>query len=388
MMRSLISFLCGKPCVAFRSAKAAWTDRNFRGAKGYNPANLLFLQQTLIAIGALCLMAAVSPAAVQSPAAIAASAQWQPPRVEDLRAQVFAWLAAQKVDPGTRVKVEALWPDAARSASEDELLMRLARSFALVDARAAKVLKLCSEPRGQLMAPDEAWLRGGGVPPLVAANLRLLYARWLVHESLFDEAQEQLSGLAAGDVAAPAALLFYQSVVYHALLNKESGLKSLDDLLKGAEASPRRYVAMARLMREDLKGLKDDTLDHIARRMDDIRRRLDLGRAGPKVRQEEDGVIESLDKIIKKLEQQQQEQQAASDANSLRPSNPAPDSRIAGGKGPGEATKKNIGSESGWGNLPPKEREEAMQQIGRDFPAHYRDAIEEYFRRLATEGSK
>ena len=26
-----------------------------------------------------------------------------------------------------------------------------------------------------------------------------------------------------------------------------------------------------------------------------------------------------------------------------------------------------------------------MQQIGRDFPSHYRDAIEQYFRRLAAE---
>ena len=26
-----------------------------------------------------------------------------------------------------------------------------------------------------------------------------------------------------------------------------------------------------------------------------------------------------------------------------------------------------------------------MQQIGRDFPAQYREAIEEYFRRLAAE---
>ena len=59
-----------------------------------------------------------------------------------------------------------------------------------------------------------------------------------------------------------------------------------------------------------------------------------------------------------------------------------------GGKGPGEVTKKNIGSESGWGNLPPKEREQAMQQIGRDFPSHYRDVIEQYFRRLAAEGSE
>ncbi len=56
-----------------------------------------------------------------------------------------------------------------------------------------------------------------------------------------------------------------------------------------------------------------------------------------------------------------------------------------GGKGPGDVVKRNIGSKSGWGNLPPKEREEAIQQIGRDFPPHYREIIEQYFRKLATE---
>ena len=151
-----------------------------------------------------------------------------------------------------------------------------------------------------------------------------MYASWLVHESLYDEALEQLSGLAPGDVVAPAALLFHQSVVYHALLNKESGLKSIGELLQGAEQSPRRYVALARLMQDDLSGLQTDTLDHIARRMGDIRRRLDLGRAGPKVRQEEDGVIKSLDKLIKKLEEEQEKQQQMS---TLQPSNPARDSR-------------------------------------------------------------
>ena len=69
----------------------------------------------------------------------------------------------------------------------------------------------------------------------------------------------------------------------------------------------------------------------------------------------------------------------------LRPSRPAEESRIMRGKGPGEVNKKNVGSESGWGNLPPKQRDEAMQQIGRDFPAQYREAVEEYFRRLAAE---
>ena len=52
---------------------------------------------------------------------------------------------------------------------------------------------------------------------------------------------------------------------------------------------------------------------------------------------------------------------------------------------PGDVAKKDIGHKSGWGDMPPKEREEALQQMGRDFPPHYRDAIEEYFRKLAAE---
>jgi hypothetical protein len=344
-----------------------------------------------IAAGAivLCLIAAMlAGARAASTATIGQPPAWRPPRAQDVRAQTFAWLGAKKVDPATQAKAEAIWSGLASSAAEDDLLVRLARTFALLDGKAARLLEMCAQPRGRLVVPSQTWLADGSTPPLFAANLRLLYARWLVHESLFDEAQEQLAGLSPGDVVAPASLLFYQSVVCHSLLNKESGLKSIDELLGGAEASPRRYVALARLMQEDLKGLKEDTLDHIARRMDDIHRRLDLGRAGPKVRKEEDGVIESLDKLIKKIEESQQQQCNTAGAGSLQPTSPARDSRPMGGKGPGEVAKKNIGSKSGWGDLPPKEREEAMQQIDRDFPAHYRDVVEQYFRRLASEGSK
>ncbi len=297
---------------------------------------------------------------------------------------MLAWLDAAKAAPDVRAKAAAIWSGLSPRASEDDLLIRLARTSALVNPQSAKLLALCSEPRGQLLIPAQPWLRDGSVPPLLANNLRLLFARWLVEQSMFDEALEQLSGLAPADVVAPAAVLFYQSVVYHALLNKESGLKSIDVLLQGADATPRRYVALAQLMQDDLKGLEEDSLDHIARRMEDIHRRLDLGRAGPKVRKVEKGVIESLDKLIKKLEDEQQQQESSS-ANSTRSTRPADASRIMGGQGPGEVTKKNIGSKSGWGDMPAKQREEAMQQIGRDFPAHYRDAIEQYFRRLAAE---
>ena len=58
-----------------------------------------------------------------------------------------------------------------------------------------------------------------------------------------------------------------------------------------------------------------------------------------------------------------------------------------GGKGPGNIVQRDIGHQSGWGDLPPHQRQEALQQIGKDFPAHYRDVIEQYFRKLATEES-
>jgi hypothetical protein len=32
-----------------------------------------------------------------------------------------------------------------------------------------------------------------------------------------------------------------------------------------------------------------------------------------------------------------------------------------------------------------KDREQALQEVGREFPSHYREVIEEYFRQLATQ---
>jgi hypothetical protein len=220
----------------------------------------------------------------------------------------------------------------------------------------------------------------------MAANLRLLYGRWLVHEMLYEEALEMLGDLKPEDVADPATLLFYQSVANYFLLQQEEGLRRLEALLREPDHCPRRYVALATLMQEDLKNLREETLDHIARRMKDVERRLGLYRAGPKVRSIQDKIVEDLDKIIKRLEEQQQQQGGGSGSaggRTIRSSRPAPDSRIIGGKGPGEVEKRDIGSGSGWGNLPPKQREEILQQIGRDFPAQYRDKIEQYFRKLA-----
>jgi hypothetical protein len=197
-----------------------------------------------------------------------------------------------------------------------------------------------------------------------------------------------------GTAVDPAALLFHRAACQHWLLEADVAVESLDRLLERSSEIPVRYERVARLLRADIASLEDESLDHIARRMRDITRRLDLGRAGPKTLAVQDGVIDSLDKMIKQIEQQQQQQSQSSSGagggGGGRSGNGTPmeESRIAGGKGAGEVTKRDIGDSDGWGKLPPHKREEALQQIGREFPAHYREAIEQYFKRLASGEEK
>ncbi len=348
---------------------------------------LLHIRYAVGLAAVLCLLTAAPTARGQAGDALAKTAGWKAPAAEQIKTDVFAWLEKQK--PGEDVIKQAadLWAGLPEEPTESELLEHLAVVLALGDERAAELVGLCAQPKDQLRLPDFAWLDAEDTPPLMAANLRLLYARWMVHEGLYDEAVGQLADLMPADVAAPATLLFYQSVVHHTLLDKDAGLKAIAQLIAGERQSPRRYVVMARLMQQDLEDLEDESLDHIARRMGDIRRRLDLGRAGKKVQKVERGVIESLDKLIEKLEQQQQQQSGGGTSDNIQSSRPAPDSQLIGGKGRGDVERRRIGAESGWGDLPPREREAALQQIGREFPSHYRDVVEQYFRRLASEGS-
>jgi hypothetical protein len=308
------------------------------------------------------------------------------PSYDDARRQVLTWLEDRPVASDARKPIERLWPSTLTGDDRPALLDRVAASAAIADSRAANLVTLCNLPRSGVNLPDVTWLGSDEMVPFVRDNLRLLYGRWLSHQRLYDQSLEQLKDLKAADVVDPATLLFYQSVVYHKLLQKDDGLKSLDRLLNEVSEVPARYEAIGSLMRSDLAAVKDDSLDHIARRMDDVQRRLDLGHAGNKVREVEDGIIASLDKLIEDMEKQQQQSQASSSAGSS--STPMQQPRLAPANGAGDVDHKRIGNSSGWGDLPPKQREEALQQIGKDFPAHYRDVIEQYFRRLASQSDQ
>lgn len=231
------------------------------------------------------------------------------------------------------------------------------------------------------------------LPKSMRMSVRTWLGRLLVRARLFDEALPVIAEVDPPESIDPASALFYRGACYHALLMKKDALADLRRLLENEDECPVRFARTAKLMVSDIKPLKEDSLDEISRLMDDVTRRLDLGRSNEDVEQREQKIIDKLTKLIEKLQEQQQQQQqqqsssgeGQNDQQNQGQSSPMDDSRIAGASGDGNVDKKKFDDEDLWGNLPPAERKEALQQISRDLPTHYRDAIEAYFRKLATD---
>jgi len=314
-------------------------------------------------------------------------ASWELPEYRAVRQQVQNWVKENRFSGELRTQVRSQWPSVdLRESDGSDLLQRVAETFAIVDDRARQLVASCNTEFQGPVPPDISWLFDETVPKFVRNNLALYYARWLAQRGLYDEVVLAVEGLRPGDVVDPAGLLFYRTVAYQQLVEPELSRTALAQLMEHEDSLPRRYQQVAQLLSHDLEGLKDESLDHIARRMNDVRRRLEFGRAGKQVLMVEKSVVDSLDKLIKKLEEQQQQQNSSS-SGAQQSSKPMQDSQLPSMRAPMQVEQRDIGSDSGWGNLPPKEREEALQQIGREYPGHYRYLIEQYFRELADESN-
>jgi tetratricopeptide (TPR) repeat protein len=231
------------------------------------------------------------------------------------------------------------------------------------------------------------------LPKPTRMSVRTWLSRELIRARLYDEALPAIAEVEPEFSIDPAATLFFRGVCYHALLKKEQALTDLRRLLENEKNCPIRFSRTAHLMVADIKPLKEDSLDEISRIMTDVTRRLDLGRTDERVKDQEQKIIDKLSKLIEKIEEQQQQQQQQQQSsqgqggNQDGQSSPMNESQIAGGGANGDVDRKNIEDRDGWGKLPPAERQQALQQISRDLPTHYREAIEAYFRKLATDGS-
>lgn len=317
----------------------------------------------------------------------AASTVYAPPSVPHCREQVHSWLQKRAVptDRSANIVQSTIGSlsDIAPVATRFEAVIA---AFAAADSESRDVVAAITSIN-DISTIDTVAFATHLDEPFYLNNLRLLYARMLSSWNRYDEALEVYSEIDPQHVVDPAGALFHRAVCETALLQKDAALATLDRLLHETEQTPVRYVTLAELMQADLEKLEEKSLDEVARQMDDVRRRLRLGHAGQKVQRVEDQIISTLDELIKKMEQQQGG--GGGGGGIARPQGSPPqknadDSYLGEGKeGEGEVDPKNAGHKDGWGNLPEKAQAAAKNMLDQKYPAHYRQAIEKYLKKIA-----
>lgn len=319
-------------------------------------------------------------------------ATWQWPDAPALENKIDEWMTSRSIPEDKQLEILRIWVDPAVPASGPATLDRLLTLLAAIDPRVTQALKTLEPSTDLAKIPDLSWM-DSELPSWAQETVRLAIGRGLAQRRWYDEALVFLEALSLENSVDPASLLFYRGACFHHLLRKEDCLQQLEKLMERETEIPTRYAVTSKLMLADMQPLKTDSLDEVSRLMKDVSRRLDLGRAGKRTLDGEQQVIEKLDKLIEDIEQQMQQQQQQQQSSSEQQQNssdkqagqPQEDSRVAGETGPGDVDQKKLADKNGWGNLPPAERQEALQRITKDLPSHYREAIQEYFRKLATK---
>ena len=329
---------------------------------------------------------------------------------ETAKAKVAAWLKeVGKTDAATTQKLDAIWKQSDRT-----ILDRVADSLALGDPIAAKLMADARDPLAPapVVLPDV--FKNDKRSVFFRANLGLVYARALTSRRVYEEALATLKLFGAEQTVDPSVYLFHRAVCEHAMLHKPEATKSIVRLLdEGASISPDRYKTVATLMLLDMHTWKDKDLGDIARKMDNVERRLDIARGGPETQKQQREILNRLDEMIKKLENANKNKKKPGDGPpGGGPPMPGsgqggecPDGQGDGPPGPPNGTNPSkqgadvsanaAGQSDGhvdqakfkklvdrWSSLPPREQMRAMQELTQGMSPRHREAIENYFRNL------
>jgi len=325
------------------------------------------------------------------------------------KAKLAAWLKeVGKSDPANLQKLDAIWKDNTRT-----ILDRVADSFAPGDPIAAQLMREARDSQAPAPIVLPGVFKDEKTSAFYRANLALIYSRSLTNRRVYEEALDTLKLFAPDQVVDPAAFLFHRAVCEHAMQRKPEATKTITRLLEEASAiSPDRYKTVATLMLLDMHTWKDKDLGDIARKMENIERRLDIARGGPETQRQQREVLNRLDELIKKLENSNKNKKKPGDGPPGPPGEGPPgngDQCPDGGQKPGNGPPDGVppptnpaqdignpkGSNTGnadqvkfkklvsdWGRLPPSEQRRALQELTNGMSPRHREAIENYFRNL------
>jgi hypothetical protein len=350
------------------------------------------LAATALSTGLAAASTPVSAADPAKPAPMFGFSTLRTATPEVAKGKAEAWL--KSVGKFDQTAFNKVWADESRT-----ILDRTADSLALGSPEAARVLADVRKFDAPAPAATPALLTDTKSDAFFRTNLALAFAKAAASKKVYEEALEALNAATPEVAVDPSALYFFKAVAEHATMRKEAATSSIVKLLDDVADAPDRYKMVATLMFFEMQSWSPDPKDlaNIERLMDNSGRRLELARGGEKTQDIQKKIVFRLDELIKELENKNKPGQCNGGncpnggqpgngppgGNTTQPSNPASDSVIMGGSGPGNVTDKELRNiAEKWGTLPPEKRAKIIEDINRDLPAKYKPMIDDYFKSL------
>jgi hypothetical protein len=271
---------------------------------GPQPEKEVFMTRCAVAALALCgallcMGQATADEAKKGPKELASFGTLRATAPDVARSQAEEWLkGAGKTDAASQKALAAIWD------SNRTVLDKVTETLCL-DEAAKKLLDEARDPKSAAPTDVPALVKDKKLPSFYRANLALAYAKALSNRRIYEEALDALDSVKAEQVVDPSTYLFHKAVAEHSLMKAREANNTIVRLLDDVADAPERYKMVSVRMVFDMMSWKDKDLGSIARKMDNIERRLDLARGGPKTQKLQKEVIARLDELIKEKEGQQ-----------------------------------------------------------------------------------
>jgi len=327
------------------------------------------------------------------------------PTVEEAKKQAETWLkeTAKKTDAATLAKFKTLWE------ADRPLIDKVSGTLVLGNVDAGKLLEEARDVDAPAPIEVPALLKDAKLPTFFRANLALAYAKALTTRRVYEEALETFQMIKVEDVCDPGAFFFHKAVCEHSLMLRDKADSSIDRLLVDVVDSPERYRMVAALMHFDMVTWQEKDLGWIARKMENIQRRLDLKRGGKNTQKIQKEVLVRLDEMIKEIENKKKNPPPPGggggdndgncpsggppgpDAPGTQPQSSSPQQDTKGGSAntEGKVDPKKIKEIAEvWGKLPERERARVLVELTRGMPATDRAVIEAYFKEIQKKSGK
>jgi hypothetical protein len=222
------------------------------------------------------------------------------PSLETARSQALDWLKGVGKADAVKKDFDELWSQTDRS-----VLDRVAGTLILGDSDAAKLLAEANDPATPAPTTVPEAIKNAKKSAFYRGNLALAYAKALSNRRIHEEALDALRVVKPEQVVDPAAYFFIRAVAEHSLLLKNDAFRSIVGVVEDVADAPDRYKIVSLLMLYDMQSWREKDLGWVARKMDNVERRLELARGGPQTQKMQKEIVKRLDEIIKELENRQ-----------------------------------------------------------------------------------